>query len=108
MITMPLIDQPAPDAELLASDGAEVRLSDSWRSQPAAIVFTRYLGCLFCREQLKDLRAHIADIERSGLRLVVVTPDRPDVVREFDAGFEAPRHWRDRDGWFAVFWAAAR
>ena len=25
-----------------------------------------------------------------------------------DAGFEAPRHWTDRDGWFAVFWAAAR
>jgi len=25
-----------------------------------------------------------------------------------NAGFEAPRHWRDRDGWFAVFWAAAR
>jgi len=25
-----------------------------------------------------------------------------------DAGFDAPRHWCDRDGWFAVFWAAAR
>jgi dimethylhistidine N-methyltransferase len=25
-----------------------------------------------------------------------------------DAGFEAPRHWTDRDGWFAVFWAPAR
>ena len=25
-----------------------------------------------------------------------------------DASFEAPRHWTDRDGWFAVFWAAAR
>ena len=25
-----------------------------------------------------------------------------------DAGFEAPRHWSDGDGWFAVFWAAAR
>jgi len=25
-----------------------------------------------------------------------------------EAGFEAPRHWSDRDGWFAVFWATAR
>ena len=25
-----------------------------------------------------------------------------------DAGFAAPRHWTDRQGWFAVFWAAAR
>jgi L-histidine N-alpha-methyltransferase len=25
-----------------------------------------------------------------------------------DAGFEAPRHWTDRQGWFAVFWAPVR
>ena len=25
-----------------------------------------------------------------------------------DAGFDPPRHWTDRDGWFAVFWAAAQ
>ena len=25
-----------------------------------------------------------------------------------DAGFEAPQHWTDRNGWFAVFWATAR
>jgi dimethylhistidine N-methyltransferase len=24
-----------------------------------------------------------------------------------EAGFEAPRHWTDASGWFAVFWAAA-
>lgn len=87
---MTMIEQPAPDAELLASDGETVRLSDYWTSGPAAFVYTRYLGCLFCREQLKDLRAHASDIERAGLRLVVVTPDRPGVVREFNEGFDAP------------------
>ena len=25
-----------------------------------------------------------------------------------DAGFDAPRHWTDARGWFAVFWASAR
>ncbi|MBV9890797.1 MAG: L-histidine N(alpha)-methyltransferase [Rhizobacter sp.] len=25
-----------------------------------------------------------------------------------DSGFDAPRHWSDREGWFAVFWAPAR
>ena len=25
-----------------------------------------------------------------------------------DAGFDAPRHWTDRQGWFAVFWAPTR
>ena len=25
-----------------------------------------------------------------------------------DAGFESPRHWTDPQGWFAVFWAAAK
>jgi uncharacterized SAM-dependent methyltransferase len=25
-----------------------------------------------------------------------------------EAGFEPPRHWSDQQGWFAVFWAAAR
>jgi uncharacterized SAM-dependent methyltransferase len=24
-----------------------------------------------------------------------------------DAGFDAPRHWTDPRGWFAVFWAGA-
>jgi peroxiredoxin len=81
---------PAPDIEMMDAAGLPVRLSSFWQAGPTAFVFVRHLGCLFCREQLKDLRANAADIARAGLALVVITPDRPDVVTTFAAGYHAP------------------
>lgn len=78
----------APDVELMDDAGQPIRLATLWRDRPVALVFLRYLGCIFCREQLKDLRRHAGEIERAGLRLVTVTPDRPDVVRRFGAEYE--------------------
>ena len=80
----------APDIEIMDAAGLPVRLSSFWQAGTTAFVFVRHLGCLFCRAQLKDLRANAADIERAGLALVVITPDRPDVVTNFDAGYHAP------------------
>jgi peroxiredoxin len=75
------------DVAVMDANGQAVRLSDFWRERPVAFVLVRYLGCLFCREQLRDLRRHAAAIEQAGVQLVVITPDRPDVVRKFNAGF---------------------
>lgn len=80
----------APDAEIMNAAGRDVRLSDYWRAGTTALIFVRYLACAFCREQLKDIRAHHAELAAAGLRIVVVTPDRPDVVARFAAGFQPP------------------
>lgn len=70
--------------------GLPVRFSGFWQERTTAFVFVRHLGCVFCREQLKDLRTHAQDIELAGLSLVVIVPDRPDVVTTFAAGFRPP------------------
>jgi peroxiredoxin len=80
----------APDIEVMDAAGLTVRLSAFWQTRTTAFVFVRHLGCLFCREQLNDLRANAPAIEQAGLGLVVITPDRPDIVTAFAAGFHPP------------------
>src|SRR4051812_6648277 len=80
----------APDPEITDAAGLPVRFSSYWQSGPTSFVFVRYLGCMFCREQLKDLRSHADELRLAGLSLVVITPDRPDVVTAFAADFHPP------------------
>ena len=87
---MQRVGDTAPDVEIMDADGRPACLAELCRDRQAALVFVRYLGCIFCREQLTDLRRHAAEIEQAGLRLVVITPDRPDVVRAFSAEFQPP------------------
>ena len=35
--------------------GAELRLGDLWREQPAVLVFLRHYGCVFCRAHAVQL-----------------------------------------------------
>lgn len=35
---------PAPDHEVMLSDGSRHRLEDFWKSQPLLLVFLRHLG----------------------------------------------------------------
>jgi peroxiredoxin len=70
--------QLAPDIEVYDTDGEPVMLSDFWRERPTAFVFIRYLACIFCREQVRDLRDHIREIDAAGLSAVVITPAFPE------------------------------
>lgn len=67
----------APDSALMDINGETVMLSDWWREGTTAFVFVRYLACIFCREQVKDLRDHVAAIASTGLAVVIITPARP-------------------------------
>ena len=40
----PQVGERAPDAEVFALDGTEVRLSALWADQPLALVFLRHYG----------------------------------------------------------------
>lgn len=47
-------------------------------STPRLVVFLRHTGCIFCKEALADLRDRRGDIERTGVKLVVVHMGMPD------------------------------
>jgi peroxiredoxin len=80
----------APDLTLIDAQGIERSFSEFWREGLTAFTFLRYLGCLFCREQVKDLRDHQAYLAEAGLQIVLVTPDRPEPSHAFADQFRLP------------------
>jgi hypothetical protein len=59
-------------ATLLDIDGASVRLAGEWADHPAVIVWLRHFGCVFCREQVAEIRATRKQIEALGAGIAFV------------------------------------
>jgi hypothetical protein len=59
-------------ATVLDSDGTKVRLAGEWAERPAVVVWLRHFGCVFCREQVAEIRAHRSEIEALGGGIVFV------------------------------------
>jgi hypothetical protein len=53
-------------ATVLDTDGAAVPLAAEWADRPAVIVWLRHFGCVFCREQVAEIRATRGEIEALG------------------------------------------
>ena len=53
--------------------GDWVPLSSLWSDRPAAIVWLRHYGCIFCREQASELRTIAAEAETLGNLAIVST-----------------------------------
>jgi AhpC/TSA antioxidant enzyme len=53
-------------ATVLDTDGGAVQLAREWADRPAAIVWLRHFGCVFCREQVAEIRAKRGEIEALG------------------------------------------
>jgi peroxiredoxin len=49
--------QELPIRNVELHDGRRIALQSVCESKPAALVFLRHLGCVFCREHVADLRA---------------------------------------------------
>lgn len=75
----------APDYTFSAMDGTPRALSSLWADGPTLLVFLRHFGCIFCREQLKSLETHHAEIGRAGLQPVAVALGRPEHARRYCA-----------------------
>ncbi|HYI14340.1 MAG TPA: peroxiredoxin-like family protein [Thermomicrobiales bacterium] len=84
------IPSVAPDTEVFDTDGNPVRLSQYWQDGPTALVFMRHVGCIFCREQVQELRDNAAALAEAGLSVVVITPDRPSRARKFIEEYKVP------------------
>jgi hypothetical protein len=53
-------------AMVLEPDGTKLRLAGAWAEHPAVIVWLRHFGCVFCREQVEEIRSRRSEIEALG------------------------------------------
>ena len=74
---------PAPDLDLLGTDGRPVRLSLLWQDKALVLAFTRHFGCPQCKEMVDQLiDSHQALTER-GLRLAIVSHASAESAKAF-------------------------
>lgn len=78
-------NDPAPDVEVLTADGKPVRLSTYWKKQTLVLAFSRHFGCPQCKEMFDILVNARPELEKQGLKLVVVTQGAPEQTAAFCA-----------------------
>jgi peroxiredoxin len=76
-------NQAAPDLRLRDSSGKAVKLSSLWAKRPVLLAFTRHHGCTQCKEMLEALVKGKKDIEKAGLKIVVVLQGTAEQAAEF-------------------------
>ncbi|WP_414664807.1 peroxiredoxin family protein [Horticoccus sp. 23ND18S-11] len=70
----------APDFTLATGGGEKVALATLLKQGPVALVFVRSADwCPFCRKQLQALQASLREIEATGVRVVALSYDAPDI-----------------------------
>src|SRR3990172_1691751 len=88
----PGLGDRAPDIRLQWKDGEFVSLSFFWTQSPILLVFLRHFGCIFCRQQLGELRFSYGEIRRLGTEVVTVSLAGPQRTEAFcqDQGVAFP------------------
>lgn len=69
-----------PDASALGCDGTRVRLSELLGGKRTLVVFYRGSWCPFCTSRLGELQFMRSQLGESGVDVVAVSPDRPEVL----------------------------
>ena len=80
----------APDMPLRTIDGQAVRMSEIWREGTTAFTFIRYLSCIFCKEQVRSYQPAGTELERAGLRVVIVSPASVEDTALFASSLDLP------------------
>jgi peroxiredoxin len=78
-------NDPAPDLDVLDSDGRQFRLSSLWQSGPLVLAFTRHFGCPQCKEMTDELYRAQPQLAERGLTLAIVTQGTPEQAKTFCA-----------------------
>ncbi len=65
------------------TDGRAIRLADLWRVRTVVLVFVRHFGCVFCKQQVAELKSVAPQIEARGVDLVVVGNGTVSEARRF-------------------------
>ena len=72
------VGDSATDFELQDSLGNECKLSDSWRSGPALLLFWRHYGCSCGRDRAARLQKELPDYTRLGANVWVIGQGEPE------------------------------
>lgn len=72
----------APMFQLPDAFGSEVRLADVLAKGPAVVSFYRGNWCPFCNLELRALQRELEAAQTSGVTLVAISPNTPDVSRD--------------------------
>ena len=83
IITPLKFNDPAPDLELLNTDGVPVRLSSFWKNQVLILAFSRHFGCPQCKEMVDELVTASPKLKVKNLGLVIVTMGTPEAAKAF-------------------------
>jgi len=62
--------------------GEEVQLSNLLEEGPVVLVFYRGVWCPLCNRHLNELQENLKKIEGHGARVVAVSPERPEFLRQ--------------------------
>ena len=76
-------NDPAPDLELLNTEGRPVRLSSLWKDQVLVLAFTRHFGCPQCKEMTDHLVSALPEFKKNNLKLVLVTQGTPEETKAY-------------------------
>ena len=76
-------NDPAPDLELLSTEGNQVSLSSLWENQVLVLAFARHFGCPQCKEMVETLCNAAPQIKSNGLKLAFVTQGTPETAKAF-------------------------
>jgi len=85
------IGAPAPDAQLVDTEGQAITLSSLWQQgRPLVLVFLRHLGCTFCRQQLANLANDHARFVAAGANVACVAQGTPSVGKAYTILYQLP------------------
>jgi peroxiredoxin len=78
-------NDPAPDVELLTTEGQTINLASLWMQQALLLSFTRHFGCPQCKDMLDMLVDAQPDLNHRGMRLATVMHATPAEAKAFAA-----------------------
>jgi len=86
----PDVGDPAPDATLTDINGGKVTLSSFWTQKPVILVFLRYFGCPFCREQVANLKAGYSQLSQANVEVVCIGQGPYKAGKAFSIYYDLP------------------
>lgn len=68
---------------LFDADGAEVRVAELHAQGPVVLIFVRYFGCLFCKQQVAEVVRRRSEFQAAGVDPIVIGQGTVEQAREF-------------------------
>jgi peroxiredoxin len=77
------VEEELATGTVLTLEGDTIKVGNLWKNRTIVLTFIRQYGCLFCRQQVAELRARRAEIEKYGATIVLIGCGEPSEANEF-------------------------